>query len=394
MSIKQLIPNIYCVGSKDRHRVLFDQLMNLSEGTSYNAYLIKGSEKTALVDTVYPPCHQELIDKLKELHIEKIDYIIANHGEQDHTGTLPELLALFPDAKIVTNAKCKEITMGFLPISEDKYIVVSDGEEVSLGDKTLQFMFAPWVHWPDTMFAFLKEDRILFSTDFFGAHATNYDVFWDETDTIIPLAKAYYAEIMMPFAAIWQKYLPKIEALNPAIIAPSHGPAYQKPSFIIDLYRKWSSPHKENKVVIVSVSMYGSTDKMVELFTHSLANKGIQAKVYDAVHLDATGLAMDLVDCKGVVVASPTVLTGAHPAVIEPIYLLNVLKPTVSYIGLIGSYSWGTLIDKQVVGMLTNFKHTPVLTPVLCKGTPKLEAITQLEELACQIAGFHNTCEA
>ncbi len=390
MSIQQLVPSVFCVGSKDQHRVLFDQLMPLSEGTSYNAYLIKGSEKTALIDTVYPPCHQELIQKLKDLHIDRIDYIIANHGEQDHTGTLPELLKLFPEAKIVTNAKCKEITMGFLPLQEDQYQVVTDGEELSLGDKTIRFMMAPWVHWPDTMFSFLKEDRILFSTDFFGAHATNYDVFWDGKSDIASLAKAYYAEIMMPFAKIWVKYLDKIESLHPQIIAPSHGPAYKDPSFIINLYRQWAEGPKENKTVIVSVSMYGSTDKMVSLLKKELENKGITVKHYDAVHLKTTELAKDLVDCQGIIVASPTVLTGPHPAVIEPVFLLNVLKPTVRYIGLIGSYSWGTLIANQITALLTNHKNTPILDPVLCKGTPTEETVSELKNLASTIAEMHN----
>lgn len=386
MSIKQLIPDIYCVGSKDKHRLLFDQLMELSEGTSYNAYLIKGSEKTALVDTVYPPCHQELIDKLKELGIQKLDYIIANHGEQDHTGTLPELLKLFPEAKIVTNKKCMEITMGFLPITADKYMLVEDGDELSLGNKTLQFIFAPWVHWPDTMFTFLKEDRVLFSTDFFGAHATDYDVFWDGKKDIEPLAKAYYAEIMMPFAKIWEKYLDKVAALNPAIIASCHGPAYQDPSYIIGLYRKWAN-EKQNKAVIVSVSMYGSTDAMVRYLTQKLTDKGIEVKHYDAVHLDTTGLAQDLVDCKGVIVASPTVLTGPHPAVVAPAYLLNALRPSVKYVGLIGSYSWGTAIAQQVTNLLPALKNL-ILPPVLAKGYPKQDDFAALDKLADEIAAF------
>lgn len=386
MTIQQMIPNIYSVGSKDKHRQLFDQLMPLSEGTSYNAYLIKGSEKTALIDTVYPPCHQELIDKLKELGIEKLDYIVANHGEQDHTGTLPELLKLFPEAQIVTNKKCMDITMGFLPIAADRYYLVEDGCELSLGDKTLQFMIAPWVHWPDTMFTFIKEDRILFTTDFFGAHATNYDLFWDGTEAIVPLAKAYYAEIMMPFARIWTKYLDKVAALDPKIIAPSHGPAYKDSLFIVDLYRKWATGPKENKVVIVSVSMYGSTDLMVNHLKTQLAAKGINVKIHDAVHLDATDLACDLVDCKGALVASPTVLTGPHPAVVEPIFLLNVLRPSVHFLGLIGSYSWGTQIASQVTNMLTNMKDVPLLGPVLIKGTPKADDFATLDILASQIA--------
>ena len=388
MSIQQMVPGIYSVGSKDKHRLLFDQLMNLSEGTSYNAFLIKGSEKTALIDTVYPPCHAELVSKLKELGIEKLDYIVANHGEQDHTGTLPELLALFPEAKIVTNQKCMDITSEFLPIDKSRYQIVAEGDVLSLGDKTLQFMMMPWVHWPDTMFAWMKEERILFTTDFFGAHMTNYDLFWDGTDSVVPLAKAYYSEIMMPYARVWQKYLDKVEALNPAIIAPSHGPVYKEPKFIIDLYRKWVS-QKENKMILLSVSMYGSTDAMADYLQKQVESKGIQVKRYDAVHLDVTGLANDLVDAKGIIVASPTVLTGPHPMVMEPLCLLNVLRPSVQYVGLIGSYSWGTQIAAQVMNLIPNLKNVPVLDPVLIKGYPKDVGFEALNRLAEQVAQKH-----
>lgn len=389
MSIQQMVPGIYSVGSKDKHRLLFDQLMNLSEGTSYNAFLIKGSEKTALIDTVYPPCHEELISKLKELGIEKLDYIVANHGEQDHTGTLPELLALFPEAKIVTNQKCMDITSEFLPIDKSRYQIVAEGDVLSLGDKSLQFMMMPWVHWPDTMFAWMKEERILFTTDFFGAHMTNYDLFWDGTDSVVPLAKAYYSEIMMPYARVWQKYLDKVEALNPAIIAPSHGPVYKEPKFIIDLYRKWVS-QKENKMILLSVSMYGSTDAMADYLQKQVEAKGIQVKRYDAVHLNVTGLANDLVDAKGIIVASPTVLTGPHPMVMEPLCLLNVLRPSIQYVGLIGSYSWGTQIAAQVLNLIPNLKTVPVLDPVLIKGYPKKDGFESLDLLANQIAEKHN----
>lgn len=391
MEIKEIVKNVYAVGSKDPHRPLFDQLMPLSEGTSYNSYLIKGNDKIALIDTVYPPFEEEIENKLKDMGIDRIDYIIADHGEQDHSGALPKLLEKYPMAKIVTNAKCKEITMGFLPLSDEQYMVVEDRAEPDLGGKTLQFIFAPWVHWPDTMFSFLKEDRILFSTDFFGAHATNFDLFWDEDPSIIPLAKGYYAEIMMPFARIFQKYLPMVEELKPAMIASSHGPIYRRPQFIIDLYKQWSGAQKKNQVVIVTVSMYGSTTQMVDYLKAELEAKGISVKQHDAVHLNMNALACDLVDSAGLIVATPTVLTGPHPAVVEPIFLANVLKPTLKYVTLIGSYSWGTMVVQKVKEMLGNLKDTTILEPVLSKGTPKEADLTALKALAGQIEQMHQT---
>ncbi len=389
MKISTLAPNIYCVGSKDKNRQLFDNLMHLPEGTSYNAHLIVGSEKTALIDTVYAPCYQEIINKLQALNITNIDYIILNHAEQDHTGALPDLLKLYPNAKIITNKKCQQITMDFLPISADKYQIINDNDELSLGDKTLQFIFAPFVHWPETMFSFLKEDKILFSTDFFGAHATNYDVFCNDEQALIPFIKAYYAEIMMPYASVWQKYLPKIRALSPKIITPCHGPAHKNTDFIIDLYESFCQQKNKGKMVILSVSMYGSTTKMLDLFTESLKSKNIPFVIYDVVDLNTNDLVQDLIDCAGLVIASPTVLNGPHPMLAAPLFLINALKPALSYIGLIGSYSWGTQIEKQVQSILFNYKNTPFLPPVLCKGTPKLEAMTQLATLADSFMPYH-----
>ena len=388
MNIKQVTDSVYSIGSKDYHRQLFDQLMPLSEGTSYNSYLIKGSEKTALVDTVYPPMASELLEKLKEMGVEKIDYVIANHGEQDHTGTLPLLLELYPEAKIVTNAKCKEITMGFLPLKDEDYIVIEDGQELSLGDKTLQFMFAPWVHWPDTMFAYLKEDGILFSTDFFGSHTTNYDVFLEDEASVIPAAKSYYAEIMMPFAKIFPKYLDKVEALKPKMIASSHGPIYKNPQFIIDLYRKWAGPEKQKKVAIVWLSMYGATESMKNYLKDKLTQEGIEVADYDAIGLNVSHLAMDLVDGAGLLIGSPTVLTGPHPGIVLPIYLANAIKPGLKFAGIFGSYSWGTMMVDKIKAMLPNLKETELLEPVLAKGTPKQEDFDAMDKMVEKIKGY------
>ncbi len=386
MSIKKVVNGVYAVGSKDPYRPLFDQLMPLPEGTSYNAFLIKGENKIALIDTVYAPFEQELELRLKENDITQIDYIIANHGEQDHSGALPNLLKRFPMVKIVTNQKCKDIMVGFLPLKDDSFMIVKDDDVLDLGRKSLRFMLMPWVHWPDTMFVYLPEDNILFTTDFFGAHATGFDLFWDDDVSLIPLIKSYYAEIMMPFASIFKKYLSKVELLHPRMIAPAHGPLYKNPSFVIDLYKKWSSDEKKKQVILMGVSMYGSTQKMIDYVVLKIQEKGIEVKVYDAVHFNTTDLTCDLIESSGLIIATPTVLTGVHPTVIMPLYLINILKPSLRFLSLIGSYSWGTTIDKQVVTLVSSLKSTQILAPVLAKGTPKENDFKAMDELVEQIA--------
>ncbi|MEA3421743.1 MAG: FprA family A-type flavoprotein, partial [Acidobacteriota bacterium] len=170
MTVKKVKKDIYWVGAIDWDRRLFDELIPLPEGTSYNAYLIKGQKKTALIDTVDPTKEDDLLDNLDDLGIEHLDYIVVNHAEQDHSGAIPLMLELYSEAKIVTNQKCKKMLMEHLLIKEDRIITVNDNDTLSLGGKTLRFLFTPWVHGPETMLTYLIEDKILFSCDLFGAH--------------------------------------------------------------------------------------------------------------------------------------------------------------------------------------------------------------------------------
>ncbi|MCK4224707.1 MAG: MBL fold metallo-hydrolase, partial [candidate division Zixibacteria bacterium] len=256
MVVRELKPNIYSVGAIDWDRRLFDELIPLPDGTSYNAYLIKGSEKTALLDTVDPVKEHELLENLKKLGVKSIDYIIAHHGEQDHSGAIPTILKAYLDAKVVTNPKCKVMLMDLLLIPDDKFITIEDGGTLSLGDKTLEFVYTPWVHWPETMVTYLREDKILFSCDFFGSHLATSDLFVTDEAQVYESAKRYYAEIMMPFQTPIRKNLEKMKDFDIEIIAPSHGPVYDRPNFILEAYKDWVSDRVKNEAVIPYISMH------------------------------------------------------------------------------------------------------------------------------------------
>jgi flavorubredoxin len=189
--MKLLADNVFAVGAQDWDRRLFDELIPLPDGTSYNAYLIKGSEKTALLDTVDPAKTEVLIEHLIREGADKIDYIISHHAEQDHSGSIPDMLLMYPDAKVVTNPKCKSMLMDLLHLEEDSFIEVKDGQTLSLGDKTLQFIYTPWVHWPETMSTWLQEDRILFSCDFFGSHQATGSLYVEDEHKTLEAAKRY-----------------------------------------------------------------------------------------------------------------------------------------------------------------------------------------------------------
>ncbi|MHC4536549.1 MAG: FprA family A-type flavoprotein [Planctomycetota bacterium] len=386
--MRQLKPNVYAVGAIDWDARLFDRLIPLPDGTSYNSYVVRGNEKTVLFDTVDPAKTDVLLANLVRLGIDKIDYVVAHHGEQDHSGSLSDVLLIYPDAKVVTNPKCKGMLIDLLDIEEDKFITVEDGQNLSLGDKTLQFIYTPWVHWPETMSTYLIEDRILFSCDFFGAHLATSSLFVDDKAKVLEDAKRYYAEIMMPFRRQINSNLDKLTEFQIDMIAPSHGPVYDHPELIIEAYRDWVSETVKNEVIVAYVSMHGSTGKMVSYFVEALMEKGITVKQFELSTVDIGKLAMALVDAATVVIATPMVLAGAHPAVVYAAFLANALRPKTKFASIIGSYGWGGKMVEQLTGMMSNIK-AEILEPVLSKGEPKENDFAAIEKLADDIHTKH-----
>lgn len=386
--MRKLKPNVYAVGAVDWDRRLFDELIPLPDGTSYNAYLIKGGEKTALLDTVDPTKTSVLIDNLAKAGAERIDYVIAHHAEQDHSGSIPDVLKAYPDAMVVANPKCKDMLIALLNISENKFITIDDGQTLSLGDKALQFIYIPWVHWPETMGTYLKEDKILFPCDFFGSHLATSSLFVDDEAVVYEAAKRYYAEIMMPFRTPIEKNLQKIKKLQIDMIAPSHGPVYDRPEFIIDAYKDWVSDRVKNEVVLPYISMHGSTKKMVERFVEALIERGITVKQFNLAVTDIGKLAMSLVDAATIVLGSPTVLTGPHPEVVYAAILANALRPKTKFVSIIGSYGWGGRMVEQITGLIPNLK-VEILEPVIAKGYPNDDDFTDLDKLADKILAKH-----
>jgi flavorubredoxin len=388
MKPKEIKRGVYWVGAIDWDRRLFDALIPLPDGTSYNAYLIKGSQKTALIDTVDPTMKDALINHLNELKVKSIDYVVANHAEKDHSGTIPQVLGKYPGAKVVCTPKCKDMLIDLMMIPEDRFITVADREAISLGDRTLEFIHAPWVHWPETMLTYLREDKILFPCDLFGSHLATTDLYVTDEGQVYEAAKRYYAEIMMPFRTTIQKNLEKIKGYEISLIAPSHGPMYDRPEFIIEAYNSWVSDPPKNIVVIPYTSMWGSTWKMVEHLVGTLAQRGVTVKQFDLTVADIGKLAMALVDAATVVIATPTVLAGPHPNVAYAAFLANALRPKVKFVSIIGSYGWGGKTVEQLAAMIPNLK-VEVLEPVLCKGLPREADFKALDRLADAIAQKH-----
>jgi len=381
----RLADNVFFLQINHFNRKLFDSLIPLPEGTSYNAYLVKGAAKTALIDSADPEKREVLFDFLKD--VTTLDYLVANHAEQDHSGSIPFVLEKYPMARVVANPKCKEFLMSHLHLPAEKFIEVADGGTLDLGGKTLQFIYTPWVHWPETMVTYLKEDKILFSCDFFGSHLATGSVFSEERVVHDPM-KRYYAEIMMPFRTNILGNLEKIRGLDLVMIAPSHGPVHRNVAFVKGLYQDWAGGPTKNNVLVAYISMHGSTLILVNRLVSRLQERGIAVEKLNLEQFDEGRVAMALVDATTIVIGTPTVLTGPHPKAVYGAYLANLLRPKAKFVSVIGSFGWGGKALEAIAAMIPNLK-VEVLKPVIVKGLPTEADLAKIDELAALISEKH-----
>lgn len=386
MQARKIRDGVHWLGFVDWNRRLFDSLIPLPDGTSYNAYLVQGSEKTALIDAVDPAMADTLKSQLAS--VEQVDYIVSQHAEQDHSGAIPLVLEKYRNATVLCTPKAKELLVDHLGIAPDRIRTVADGETLSLGDKSLRFIHTPWVHWPETMVSYLAEDRILFSCDFLGSHLALSDLYTGDSPHIIEAAKRYYAEIMMPFRSMVRGNLKKVRPLECDLIAPSHGPIFDHPEAIVSAYEEWVSDRVSNLAVIPYVSMHGSTEIMVDHLVAALAERGVMVQKFELTTTDIGKLAMALVDAATIVIGTPTVHVGPHPLVFSTVHLANALRPKLKYAAVIGSYGWASKAVEQITGLIPNLK-VEMLAAIMCKGLPREDTFTALDSLADAIRDKH-----
>lgn len=387
MKPRSISARVQWMGVIDWDSRLFDSLVPLPEGTSYNAYLVRGSEKTVLIDTVEHGFDANLLTQMAD--VERLDYLISNHAEQDHSGAIPAVLARFPEAQVICSVKAKRMLTDLLGVPAKRMRTVRDGETLSLGDCTLRFIYTPWVHWPETMSTFLEEDGILFPCDFFGSHLATSNLFASRDSRVPEAAKRYYAEIMMPFSKTIMDNLEKLAPLDIRTIAPSHGPVHDRPADIVAAYREWAGAAPRNKVVIPYVSMHNSTRRMVDHLVGALIDRGVGVERFDLTATDIGNLAMAMVDAGTLVLATPTVLEGPHPLAAYCALLANMLKPKVAFLGIIGSFSWNSKALQVLEGLLKDLADAERLPPVLSRGLPADETLAALDALADAIAAKH-----
>jgi flavorubredoxin len=391
MSAIKIIDNLYWVGVVDWNvRSFHGHTYNTKRGSTYNAYLII-DDKITLVDTVYGPFAKEMIDNIRQVvDPAKIDYVIANHVETDHSGGLPELMKLCPKAKIFGTAKCKEGLQRMYYGNWD-FQVVKTGDKLSLGKKTLAFVEAPMIHWPDSMFTYVVEDAVLLPNDAFGQHYASGERFDDEVDHcgLMEEASKYYANILWPLSGIILKKLEEVMSMGLPIkiIAPSHGIIWRKdPKKIIDAYLRWTKNPVGKKAVIVYETMWGATEKIAKKLAEGLNDSGVEVKLYDVSQTDLTKIIDDMFYAKGFIIGSSTHDNGMLPNIAGFLEFLKGLKPKGSVGFAFGSFGWAGGAVKEIE---TAMKEAGVelLAPVSCQFMPDESDLKKFYEAGKAFAG-------
>ncbi len=363
-----------------------------SRGSSYNAYLIQ-DEKTALVDTVKHSFAGELVENISALtSLEKIDYIIVNHVEMDHSSSLPVIAKLAKNAKIVSSVRGKEELIKHYGPEFERIETVKSGDTIKLGKKTLTFLEAPMLHWPDSMFTYLIEDKILMPNDAFGQHLASSGRFDDEVDQTVLMEEAvtYYANILMPFSPLIVKKIQEVVEMKLPIdmIAPSHGIIWRKdPMKIVNAYVDWcTSKTVKQKAIIVFDTMWGSTDKMARAIADGIISQGVEAKLLKLRATDNTDIVTEILDAKAVVVGSPTLNNGMFPSLGTFLTYVTGLKPKGKLWCFFGSYGWGGGAVKNMVKTVKESGFEVLEPGVEAKWVPTIEELEKCFEFGQQIA--------
>jgi len=366
---------IYWVGAVDWNvRSFHGHTYNTSRGTTYNAYLIV-DEKIALVDTVYGPFAGELIDRIKEIvPPEKIDYVISNHVETDHSGAMPAIMKLCPKAKVFGTAKCKEGLYRHYYENWD-FQIVKTGDTLKLGKRTLTFIEAPMIHWPDSMFTYCREEELLLPNDGFGQHYATNLRFDDEVDAcaLMDEAKKYYANILWPLGGLILRKIEEVVKMSVPIkmIAPSHGIIWRKdPGKIINSYLGWAKNEIKPKAVIVYETMWNSTEKMARRIMEGLTDSGIEAKLYNVAEADRTAVIGEMLDAKGFLIGSSTHDNDMLPNIAGFLELLKGLKPKGRTAAAFGSYGWAGGATASVEKVLKEAGAEIKMPSISCRYVP------------------------
>lgn len=356
------------------------------DGSSYNSFLIR-DKKTVLMDTVWGPYDTEFVSRLKEeIDLNEIDYIVMNHNESDHSGTLPALMREIPNTPIYCTKKGEAILRG-LYHQDWNYVNVKTGDELDLGDSKLIFIEAAMLHWPDTMMTYMTGENILFSNDVFGQHYAS-EMLFDDMDDISKLlseAEKYYTNIITPFSMFVTKKINEVKGMNLKIdlVAPSHGVIWRENiGLIMDLYMKWADNYQEDQITLIYDSMWQSTRKMAEAIAEGILQEspGTTVKLLNSVKNDKNDILVEVFKSKAILVGSPTINNGFSYSIAGILEMIKGLKFKKKKAASFGSYGWSGEAAKMIKEFLEESKFDVVNDGIRVNWAPDQETIEKLRE--------------
>lgn len=353
MNIREIIPGVSYVGVNDRTTHLFEAMWPLPYGVSYNSYLVEGADKVALIDTVEASETSSLLDNIRSAaHGRNIDYLVVNHMEPDHSGSIPMVLQAYPGLKIVGNRQTMAMIKGFYKLDNpDNLLEICDGDEIDLGGKTLRFVITPMVHWPETMMTWVAEDRVLFTGDAFGCFGALNGAVVDRdmvTDVYFREMYRYYSNIVGKYGRHVIKALDKIKGLDIAYVCPTHGPVWHDEiGRVADIYTRLANYEPEDGVVIVYGSMYGHTTDVAEMIASELASRGVRRIImHNAATSPLSNIISDAFRYKGLIVGAPTYSLTLFPPVAHFMEAMATREAKNKVFGLFGSFTWASATPK------------------------------------------------
>ncbi len=363
MSSLKICENVYSVGVLNPSLRIFDIIMETKYGTSYNAYFVKGEEKCALIETVHETYFDEYLENILSLtDVSKIDYLILNHTEPDHTGSVEKLLKLNPEIEIVaTNPGIKYVSA--ISNSSFKSRIVKDADKIELGGKTLEFHVAPFLHWPDSMFTYIPEQKVLFSCDMFGCHYCEPRMFDSKIMNIEAYDYSlnfYYTAIFSPFKQHVLNGIEIAQKLEKEFVCTSHGPILTKHSIdrVIDLYKQWatSAPSEKKRVAILYVSAYGYTRMLANKAYDLACSQGFDVQICDIIKCDSSKVVSLANECDILMLGSPTINRDALKPVWDTISSIDAIGCAKKPAFVFGSYGWSGEAVKSICTRLSDMR--------------------------------------
>jgi len=392
MSNVKLAEGVYWVGVIDWNIRNFHGY-STHLGSTYNAYLVV-DEKIALIDTVKAPFYDEMLARVKEIvALDDIDYVVSNHVEMDHSGSLPMIMRDARKAKLITLEKFGEGGLKKTFHSDWPMETVKEGSELNLGKRKIVFIPTPMLHWPDSMCSYLAEDRILFSMDAFGQHLATSSRFDDEVglDVIMPQAAKYYANILMPFGDLIVWAVDKLGGLQIDTIAPSHGIIWRSHiKTIVGAYASWGKGESKKKALVIYDTMWGSTEKMALALAEGIISEGIEAKLYNLTKSDQSDIIKEVLDARAILVGSPTLNNGMFPTIAGFLCYLKGLRPKGKLGAAFGSHGWAGGAVKLVEQELEQVGVEVLDSGLAFKFVPEAEEIQRCIDFGRSVAGKIN----